>query len=231
LHGPAQDPADAAFLGESTSWERLYEHGMALTATISERLDESKGILDAALAIAPPGKPRAMVLVQLALVASKQGRVDDALALIAQARALLPVPGPPVLEAIEADALARVWRWDEAVTPARVAASKAPSNSSAWVMAARCYGSVNDNTNALAAAASGLELAPRDPDLLRSQATALAALSEPMAPAALAAYDRFRSPDNSAELRISCAGDSDRCAREREQGHTHVLRPVRYSGQ
>ena len=91
----------------------------------------------------------------------------------------------------------------------------------------RCYGSTNDNANALAAAATGLELAPRDPDLLRSQATALAGLGAPEAPAALAAYDRFRSPDNSAELRISCAGDSVRCAREREQGHTHVLRPVR----
>ena len=43
--------------------------------------------------------------------------------------------------------------------------------------------------------------------------------------AILAAYDRFRSPDNSAELRIQCASDSSRCAREREQGHTHPLHP------
>jgi hypothetical protein len=211
-------------LGEAPSWERLYEHGMALTATISERLEESRGILEQALALAPAGKPRAMVLVQLAVVASKQGRVDDALALIADARTLLPPPGPPVLEAVEADALARVWRWDEAVAPARAAAAKAPQNSNAWVMAARCYGSVKDEANALAAASSGLELAPRDPDLLRSQAMALQGLGKPEAPAALAAYDRFRSPDYSAELRINCAADSTRCAREREQGHTHVLK-------
>src|SRR5206468_5417388 len=99
-------------------------------------------------------------------------------------------------------------------------------NANAWVMLARCLGSVGDDTAALAAAATGLELAPRDPDLLRSQATALAALHRPEAAAALAAYDRFRSPDNSAELRITCAADSPRCAREREQGHLHVLHLV-----
>jgi predicted Zn-dependent protease len=165
-----------------------------------------------------------MILVQLAQVASKQGRADDALELIAQARALLPVPGPAVLDAVAADALMRVWRWDESIAPAAAAAKTAPGNSYGWMVAARCYGSVNDNASALAAAGAGLELAPRDPDLLRSQATALAALRRPEAAAALAAYDRFRSPDASAELRISCAADSQRCAREREQGHTHVLR-------
>jgi hypothetical protein len=210
-------------LGAPPSWDKVYEHGMALVATVSERLDEAKSVLDLALALAPPGKPRAMVLVQLAQVAAKQGRADDALALVSQARALLPPPGPPVLDAVEADALARVWRWDEAVAPARVAAAKATQNSQAWVIAARCSGSVDDNEAALAAATAGLELAPRDPDLLRSQATALAGLGRPEAAAALAAYDRFRSPDASAELRISCAADSVRCAREREQGHTHVL--------
>jgi hypothetical protein len=120
-----------------------------------------------------------------------------------------------------------VWRWAEAVVPARAAAAKAPANSMAWVMAARCYASVDDNSAALAAATMGLELSPRDPDLLRSQATSLAALGRTEAPAALAAYDRFRSPDNSAELRISCAADSTRCAREREQGHSHMLRVMR----
>jgi hypothetical protein len=94
-------------------------------------------------------------------------------------------------------------------------------------LAARCAGSTGNNAEALEATAAGLHLSPRDPDLLRSQATALAAIGHADAPAALAAYDRFRSPDASAELRISCAAGSDRCAREREQGHTHVLRAVR----
>ncbi len=208
-------------------WEREYEHGMALTNTVSERLEEARTVLEGALAIAPAGRPHAMILVQLAEVASKQGRADDALALAAQARALLPAPGPAVLDMVEADALMRVWRWQDATGPAAALATKAPQNAAVWVMAARCYGSVGDDTRALAAATAGLELAPRDPDLLRSQATALAALHRPEADAALAAYDRFRSPDKAAELRISCAADSPRCAREREYGHTHRLLPVR----
>ena len=68
------------------AWEREYEHGMALVATVSERLEEARTVLEGALAVAPTGRPRAMVIVQLARVASKQGRVDDALALVAEAR-------------------------------------------------------------------------------------------------------------------------------------------------
>ena len=237
--------AGASISTDRPAWSREYEHGMALGATVSERLDEAKTILETALASAPDGVPRAMVLVQLAQVASKQGRADAALALIAAARAyfvkaptlaelLHGVPnvdlahaGPAVLDATAADALMRVWRWGDATEPARVAAGKAPGNASAWVMLARCLGSVGDDTAALLAATTGLELAPRDSDLLRSQATALAALHRPEAAAALAAYDRFRSPDDAAELRIQCAADSPRCAREREAGHTHRLHPVR----
>jgi len=183
--------------------------------------------------------------VQLAQVASKQGRVDDALALVGAARAyFVKVPtlaelergvphidlahaGPAVLDATAADALMHVWRWGDATDPARAAAAKAPGNAMAWTMLARCLGSVGDNAGALRAAVTGLELSPRDSDLLRSQAVALAALHRPEADAALAAYDRFRSPDDAADLRIACAADSPRCAREREAGHTHELHPVR----
>ncbi|HEY1546191.1 MAG TPA: multiheme c-type cytochrome [Kofleriaceae bacterium] len=237
--------AGAAISNARPAWSREYEHGMALVATVSERLDEAKTILETALASAPDGMPRAMILVQLAQVAGKQGRADDALALIADARGYFVKPptlaellhgvpnvdlahvGPPVLDATAADALMRVWRWSDATTPARVAAAKAPGNAGAWVTLARCLGSVGDDAAALVAATTGLELAPRDSDLLRSQATALAALHRPEADAALAAYDRFRSPDDAAELRIQCAADSPRCAREREAGHTHVLHPTR----
>jgi len=209
------------------AWERMYEHGMALVGTISERLEEAKLVLEHALAAAPDGKPKAMILVQLGWVASKQGRVEDALALVDQARKLLAPAQPAVLDAIATDALMRVWHWDEAIAPARAAAKHAPGNAGAWVALARCLGSVGADAEALAAATTGLELDPRNSDLLRSQATALAALHRPEADAALAAYDKFRSPDISAELRISCAADSPRCAREREQGHTHLLHPVR----
>lgn len=218
--------AGATKAGTRPAWERSYEHGMALVATVSERLDEARVVLEHALAVAPDDQARAMVTIQLAQVASKQGRADDALALVATTRRLLRTPtgGPPVLDAVAADALARVWRWEEAVAPAKACAERAPQNSAAWVVYARVLGSIGDNAGALAAARRGLALAPRDPDLLRSQAVALAALKRPEADAALASYDRFRSPDNSADLRIQCAADSARCARDREQAHTIVLR-------
>ncbi len=216
------------------AWERAYEHGMALVATVTERLEEARAVLDFALASAPDAKSKAMVLAQLGWVASKQGRVDDALALVTDARRLLattapgkPAPAPPVLDAIEADALARVWRWEEAVAPAKACTERAPQNAMAWVVYARVLGSIGDNAGALAAATKGLELVPRDQDLLRSQATALAALGRPEATTALAAFDRFRSPDQSADLRIACAAGSVRCARDRELGHTMILRPIK----
>jgi predicted Zn-dependent protease len=173
-----------------------------------------------------------MINIQLGWVASKQGRTEDALALAKLAREQIastaepgkPVPNPPVIDAVIADALSRVWRWEEAVAPAKACTERAPSNSHAWMVYARVLGSVGDNAGALAAAAKGLELAPRDPDLLRSQAVALAGLGRIEAKDALAAYDRFRSPDYAAELRIQCAAGSKRCARDREQGHTFELK-------
>ncbi|MBS1121685.1 MAG: Tetratricopeptide 4, partial [Deltaproteobacteria bacterium] len=214
------------------AWERMYEHGMALVAAVTERLEESRAVLEAALAQAPDARARAMVTIQLGWVASKQGRVEDALALVSSARALLaqsvkpgqPAPNPPVLDAVAADALARVWRWDDAIAPAKACTEHAPQNSAAWTVYARVLASTGDNAGALAAATKGLELAPRDQDLLRTQATALAALGRNEAAAALAAFDRFRSPDQSAELRIQCAADSPRCARDREPAHTMILR-------
>lgn len=216
------------------AWERAYEHGMGLLGVITERLDEPRQVLEHALALLPEtaetARARAMVLTQLAAVAGRQGRTDDALALIERARALLPPPHPPALDAIAADATARVWRWDEAARFARAAAEKAPRNTGAWVMLARALGSLHDDAGALEAAKAGLVWSPRDPDLLRSQATALAGLAgpdSPLAHAALAAFDRFRAPDEAAALRIACANASARCARERELGHTHVLTPAR----
>lgn len=219
--------AGAKIAATRPAWERAYEHGMALVNTVTERLEEAKHVLDTSLAAVPAGdkRARAMVLVQLGWVASKQGRVEDALALVAEARTLLPAPGPAVLDAIAADALARVWRWEDAVAPAKACTERAPGNSAAWMLYARVLGSVGDNAGALEASAKGLALAPRDPDMLRSQAMALAALGRTEAEAALAAYDRFRSPDNSAELRIACAADNKRCARARELGYTIAMKP------
>ena len=132
-----------------------------------------------------------------------------------------------MLAFIATDALARVWRWQEAVAPARAFVLAAPLNTTAWVMLARVLGSVGDNAAALDATNRGLAVAPRDPDLLRSQAVALAGLGRPEALAALAAFERFRTPDTAADVRIACARQNAQCSREREFGHRHDLRPVK----
>ena len=215
------------------TWERSYEHGMALTQVVTERLEEARAVLDHALAQTPAGtagdRARAMIFVQLGSTAGKQGRADEALAFLAKARALLPAPGPPALDAYAADALARVWRWTEAEPFAKAVTDKAPANAGGWMMLARVRASLGDDRGALAAAVKGLELAPRDADLLRTQATSLAVLmpGSKVAADALAAYDRFRSPDNAAQLRMLCAAASPVCARERELVHTHALTPAR----
>jgi hypothetical protein len=213
------------------TWERLYEHGMALTAVIGERLDESRIVLEHALAAVPEGdgaaRAQAMIKVQLAIVSGKQGRTDEALALLDDAERLVPGPVAPVIPTVRADALARVWRWAEAVAPARLATERAPQNTAGWVMLARVLASVGDDHAALEATRKGLVHAPRDPDLLRTQAVCLAALKSDQADAALTAFDRFRAPDATAELRIQCARQSPQCEREREMGHTHPLIPVR----
>jgi tetratricopeptide (TPR) repeat protein len=219
-------------VGGSTrpAWERQYEHGMALVPVVTERLDEARVILEDALAKVPTdasgARPRAMILVQLGSVSGKQGRADEALAYLAQARSLLPTPGPAAIDAYSADALVRVWRWREAEPFAKAVTERAPGNAGAWVVLARVRGSLDDNRGALDAAIHGLELAPRDTDLLRSQATALAALApgSDLAANALAAFDRFRAPDDAGQLRMACAAASPVCAREREAGHTHRLR-------
>ena len=205
-------------------WERIYEHGMALGQTTVLRLDEARQVLAAALAVAPDARARAMVLVQQGWVASRLGHADEVLADVAQARALLGKDAP-VFDALLADAYVRLDRWADAREPARRCTEAAPENTAAWVVYAKVLVAVGDHAGALAAAARGLELAPRDPDLLRAQATALAALRDPQASAAEAAADRFRAPDNWATLRIACAKQDVRCQRERNAVPTIALRP------
>jgi hypothetical protein len=214
------------------AWERIYEHGMALVANTVLRADEARGVLAEARARAPDARARAQVTVQLGWVAAKQGRVGEALALVDETRALLattvapgaPAPVPAVLDAVATDALVRANRWHEAVAPARACAERAPKNATAWAIYARVLVATEDHRGALDAAARGLDLAPRDPDLLRAQATALAALGDPRAAAAQAAYTRFRAPDDFAALRIRCARGSERCMRDRNPTSTLLLR-------
>ena len=97
-------------------WQRTYELGMALVGEVTEELDEARAVLGAAAAEAPAGpagdRARGMIDVQLGWVLGRQGRTDEALAVLARARRLLP-DAPAAIDAAAADALMRVWRWRE----------------------------------------------------------------------------------------------------------------------
>jgi predicted Zn-dependent protease len=202
---------------------------MALVQTILLRQAEPRAVLEAALAAAPDARARSMVSVQLGWVAAKQGRVDDAVRLVADVRALAKAAGftePPALDAVLADAYVRQNRWAEAVAPAKACTVRAPSNTSAWAVYARVLAAVGDFKGALAATTHGLDLNPRDPSLLQTQATALLGLKDPRADAAQTAYTRFRGADDLAGLRIRCLKGSPRCARDRNPVGSIVLRPA-----
>ncbi|HEX4456041.1 MAG TPA: tetratricopeptide repeat protein [Kofleriaceae bacterium] len=209
-------------LGErAADWQRLYDHGMALAATIVTRLPEARAVLELAHERAPDPRARAMVAVQLGWVAARQGRIADVLAYAREAR---EQSDAPAIDAFVADAYVRANRWADAIAPAKSCTERAPKNAAAWALYARVLVAIGDHRSALAAATRGLELAPRDADLLRSQATALAALHDPRAEAAQAAYVTYRAPDDAAGLRIRCAQRSATCARDRNAVETIELR-------
>jgi predicted Zn-dependent protease len=212
------------------AWERSYEHGMALLATTVLRLDEARAVLAAARAAAPDARAQAMVTVQLGWLAARQGRADGAVRLVAEVRRLAAtagVPEPAALDAIVADAYVRLNRYREALAPAKACTVRAPSNTSAWAVYARVLAALDNYADALAAATHGLDLNPRDPDLLATQATSLLALKDPRARAAQTAYTRFRMPDDLAALRIRCSKGNERCNRDRNPVELMILRPAR----
>jgi tetratricopeptide (TPR) repeat protein len=219
--------AGAAPADPDRTWLRLYEHGMALAAAMQERLDEARPSLEAALAAAggpEADRRRAMVLVQLGRVAGRQGRTGEAIAYLERAEAL--VPGATAIAAMRAEALAYVWRWDEAASARAAVVDQVPGNGGAWRKLAIALGALGRSDDALEAARRGLALRPRDGDLLRVQALALRALAGDTLAAdlALEAYAGHRAPDLLQEVRIRCAAASEACARERQPVHVHRLR-------
>lgn len=214
--------------GTRPAWERDYEHGMALVSSIITKIDDAKVPLERALAAAPDARSRAMVETQLGWVAAKQGRKDDVRGHITRVRELLALPegapGPAVLDAIAAEVHIKLTSYEDAVAPAEACTKAVPQNVAAWQVYARVLVAVGRFEDALAAAVTGLALNPRDPDLLMSQATALAALKDPKAPAAQDAFTRFKFHDESAGLRIRCIKGSDRCRRDRNQVQTIALK-------
>ncbi|TNF61740.1 MAG: hypothetical protein EP303_05125 [Deltaproteobacteria bacterium] len=167
----------------------------------------------------------AQALVLRARLSSVQGRPQEAVAFTRRAEALI---GPnPVLDRVRGDAYARVWRWRKAAASYQRVAEAAPRDWRAWRDLARAYGSLSDDQNALAAADTGLRLAPRDESLLRSRALALQGLGRPDATRARERWLAHRAPDAQPQLLATCEQEHDRCRRDRQPIPHYILSPPR----
>ena len=220
------------FLGSSDAptrpdHERLWELGLALQHQVQERLPESREALVAAEAaldhakLEPAERDAALarILAALGAVAAKQGRVDEALELADRVAALNPTHPYPHL--LRGRALAKVWRWEQAIPHLERAFEASPGSPTLAGELAMAYGSAGMHREALAVAAKALPKRPRDATLLRAQALALQALDDPRAAAALEAYFDHREPDVQPHLGADCGDHDPACARERVPVHVH----------
>ncbi|MFO0737376.1 MAG: multiheme c-type cytochrome [Labilithrix sp.] len=199
------------------AYARNVAYGLGLSHALQERLDEARLPYMAALELAETPREQAIALGGLALVASRQGRVDETFGLAARADALVGVT--PAMQHARAEVLASTWRLQEAAPLFLDVARRAPRDDSAWAAAAMTFGGAGDPASALDAARSGLALQPRDGDMLRIQSLAIPG----SAPAQEAFLDR-RTPDDAPGIRGKCSKNVRGCANERVPAHTHVMR-------
>ncbi len=208
--------------------DRLLTQGLALLHAKQEHAHLAKPSIDRALRLAGEAElPReqAQALILRARLSAIQGRPKETAALTRRAEDLI---GPsPVFDRVRGDAYARAWRWKAAVDAYERVAEAAPLDSRAWRNLARAYGSLSDDENALAAANTGLRLAPRDEGLLRSRALALESLGRPEAARARDQWLSHRTPDLQPQLLAACEQEHQRCRRDRQPIPHYTLLPPR----
>lgn len=203
LDGCAPLPITVVAEAEPTSAEAWYAHALGLSRGLSEALEPGLRSLDDAVAA---GLPRPTADLVRARILGAQGRVDEALDVLAA------LPDHPAVHATRGQALLAVWRWAPAAQSLARAVALAPRHVPSWQGLARARGSLGDDQGAWDAAVRGLALAPRDPDLLRSRALAAQALGHPDAGEALAAWLAHRPPEVATALRLQCDRMDPECA-------------------
>jgi hypothetical protein len=192
-------------------WKRLWVHGLALSKQIQENQDEAKrafeGAREALASDAPPWA-RASITLELAKVAGRQGRTDDAMALCDEAERLMP--GHPAIPLARGEALSNVWRWEPAASAFRLATERAPNDDRGWRGLAIALGSLGRRGESLDAARAGLKQEPRDHNLLLSQSLALDKLApeDPRAKQAKEVWLRYRRDDLASAIQGKCVDPS-----------------------
>jgi len=208
-------------------WQRLYDHGLGLAHGLSDELPAARSSLLAArhalAAIEHGGREAAMIEAALADLATRLGRLREAEEWLQRARRHLG--SHPALDRIEADALIKAWRFEEALAPLSRLITAAPRNTAAYGRWAQALGSAGREGEAATAAAAGLSLSPRHVDLLRVQAVSLSALQDSSAESALEAYELHQDEGLRGSLRFACAARSEACERHARPVHSHRALP------
>jgi tetratricopeptide (TPR) repeat protein len=217
--GPPVDPA-----------LRLYRHALGLSHGVSERLDEARPSIQRALELTDATGIEPQLAELAARIAGRQGRLDEANSWLLRAAGRRP--GEPAVARTRGRSHARLWQWPDAATALGEAARAGSRDPTLWAELAQAQASAGDAEAALSSAITGLELAPRHPALLRSQALALDELGRD-ARRARAAFLAHRRPDALPRLRRRCDEQEPTCARDRQPivrirmrpGSANVQRP------
>lgn len=214
-------PGDTA----SAAFERRIAYGLGLSHALQERLDDAREPYVSAGALASSPRDRAIAIGGLALVAARQGRVEETFGLARDAESSFG-DTHPAMQRARAEVLATTWRLAEAAPLASDVARRAPGDDSAWASAAILLESADDARAALDVARIGLALQPRDGDLLRVQALAGRTLGWSVVDSDRAdeAFLARRAPDDAPGIRNACAKNVPGCANERNPVHVHTMR-------
>ncbi|HRI68815.1 MAG TPA: multiheme c-type cytochrome [Polyangium sp.] len=224
--GPGEPPVRSDKPTKPT-WRRLYDHGLGMVGALQERRDEAGPSFLAALRALEgtlDPRPKAVVMGALAMLAGRQGRVDEAMKWVDGLSKL--VPEHPAISYLKGEALSQVWRFEQAAIPLGEAAEKTPGDDAIWVMLATARASAGDPRGALEAVRRGLEVQPRDHDLLRIQALSLNTLAAPEKETSVAwdEWQRVRPADVIPGIKGKCSKNVPGCALERSPVHVHPLR-------
>lgn len=205
---------------------RAFAWAQGLSHALQEHLDLARYPLAIALGRATTDAQRAAALGLMADLEAKEGRHEAAFVAVQKAEALV---GPhPALARVRAEALRASWAWAEAAPHLEQAHRLAPRDHTLLASLAVTLGGAGEHARALDAAALGLALEPRDPDLLRVQSLALDALGAEPAVCASAreSFLTRRTPDEAPGIRARCSATVPGCAQERDPLHVNALRPA-----
>ncbi len=208
-------------------WQRYYDHGRALAEyQVQERVGEARGSLEIARnsqADLPSRSPAP--LIELARIALRQSRVEDAHGLLNTAQQMDPRSVVP--DYLRALASADVWHFSDTIAPLFRVRAALPQHPRTIELLANALGLEGRHQEALSLVFQGLNIDPERPQLLNLMAMELRSLNaESEAVSAREAYERHRFHDGVPRLRSKCKRDVPRCQRESEPVHTHPLTPA-----